>query len=428
MIESVQPERSLPFWALMAFLFVLFISPQSLIPALAPLHLALVAALLSVVAYLFDRINKHLPIVILSREMVIVFCLLGWVILTLPLSYWLGGSIGVLLDLYSKTLIIFWLLSHIVNSLPRLQWVAWGVSLMAVPIAMTALSHLAGGTFIAADEARIQGYSGPLTDNPNDLALTLNLFLPLSIALFLGSRTPALRAVLLVCIFLDVTAIIATFSRAGFLTLAVTCSLYLWILCSSRKWQWVFAAIYLVIAAVPFLPSGYLDRLGTITHIEADPTGSAQARWGDTMAAIKYVADHPLIGAGLGANTLALNEIRGPTWTEVHNVYLQYAVDLGIPGLILFLMLLRGCLKSAREAQDQAIHVPDSQKLFYLAQGIHISLIAFSVAAFFHPVAYHFYFYFIAGLALAARSITNVSRETEGGWTALTPVQYRRFS
>jgi hypothetical protein len=36
---------------------------------------------------------------------------------------------------------------------------------------------------------------------------------------------------------------------------------------------------------------------------------------------------------------------------------------------------------------------------------LRVSLIAFAVAAMFHPVAYHFYFYAIAGLAVAAASI-----------------------
>jgi O-antigen ligase len=102
-------------------------------------------------------------------------------------------------------------------------------------------------------------------------------------------------------------------------------------------------------------------------------------------------------------DALALNEVRGPTWTIVHNVYLQYAIDLGIPGLVLFVMLLRGVVRSARYAQ----HAGGARQsgLFHLAEGIRISLIAFAVAALFHPVGYHFYFYYFAGLAIAARTI-----------------------
>ena len=39
-----------------------------------------------------------------------------------------------------------------------------------------------------------------------------------------------------------------------------------------------------------------------------------------------------------------------------------------------------------------------------MAEGIKVSLTVFAIAAVFHPVAYQFYFYYMAGLALAARA------------------------
>lgn len=426
---DLQPRDSvLPFWGLLAFTFILFISPQSFIRALAPLHLAFATAALATLAYLIDRFRHGRPALEFTPETVIVLCLVGWAILTLPLSYWPGGSVGVLVGLYFKTLIVFWLLSHVVNTASRLRLVAWVLTLMAVPIALTAFVHLLSGDYIetgiAPDESRIVGYGAPLTGNPNDLALTLNLFLPLSVALLLGSRTPGVRAGLLLCVSLDALAIIATFSRAGFLTLSVTFITYLWTLIKRRGQHWVFLALFLAFAAVPFLPTGYLDRLSTIGSIESDPTGSAQARWRDTLAAVQYVAYHPLIGAGVGMDALALNEVRGPTWTEVHDAYLQYAVDLGVPGLVLFLLLLAKSVKGVDAAPPRPGREPGAEPFFHLAEGIRISLVAFSVSAFFHPVAYHFYFYYIAGLALAAKTIHAGAREEAVG--ALAPAE--RFS
>jgi O-antigen ligase len=84
----------------------------------------------------------------------------------------------------------------------------------------------------------------------------------------------------------------------------------------------------------------------------------------------------------------------------VHNTYLEYAVDLGLPGLTLFVLLLRGCWKSARATRRSA-----APELGQLAEGIEISLVGFAVAAFFHPAAYEFYFFYIAGLAVAARTV-----------------------
>lgn len=391
----------------MAFTFILLISPQSSIPALAPFRIALLTAGFAVVTYLFDRFIHRQPIVRLTRELWIVLFLVGWVVLTIPLSYWPGGSVAYLTETYLKTLIVFWLLSHVVTTLPRLRQVAWGLSLMTLPIALGALSQFfSGETRVGPPgSVRIAGYSAPLTANPNDLALMLNLILPLSIGLFFSNTKPAARAVLLGIIGLDMIAIVATFSRAGFLTLTVTLALYLGTIRRRGGGGWLFLGVVSLLAVVPFFIPGYTERISTITTITADPTGSSQERWRDILAALTYMMSHPVVGGGIGMNALTMAQMRGDTGREVHNVYLQYGMDLGIPGLVLFLLLLTGCLRLVRNVQRQSAQIPALYELHYLSQGIRISLIAFAVAGLFHPAAYHFYFYYFAGLALATTTI-----------------------
>ncbi|MGH8370234.1 MAG: O-antigen ligase family protein, partial [Gammaproteobacteria bacterium] len=142
--------------------------------------------------------------------------------------------------------------------------------------------------------------------------------------------------------------------------------------------------------------------------IQADRTGSAQQRWSSSVAAVEYIVSHPLTGAGIGMNILALNRIRGAAWVEVHDVYLVYAMELGIPGLIMFLLLLRGAFKNAHRAKVLSANDPESADFHYLAEGIGVSLLAFAVAAFFYPDAYQFYFYYFAGLAAAAKHIATI--------------------
>jgi hypothetical protein len=93
----------------------------------------------------------------------------------------------------------------------------------------------------------------------------------------------------------------------------------------------------------------------------------------------------------------------------VHSVYLEYAIDLGLPGLVLFLLLLVGSVRSAGRAARLAEAHPGGRELSILANGIRVSLLAFAAAAFFSPVAYHFHFYYFAGLALAALGIAESS-------------------
>jgi len=145
--------------------------------------------------------------------------------------------------------------------------------------------------------------------------------------------------------------------------------------------------------------------LSTITNLEQDKTGSALGRYNDLRLALDVVAHNPIVGVGIGQDMIALNQARGHfTWRSVHNVYLQYAVDLGIPGFLLFVWLHLLCFRSAWAVERRARSDPALARLGTLAAGVQVSLVAFFVAAMFHPIAYQFYFFSIAGLAVALKN------------------------
>jgi hypothetical protein len=397
------------FWALIAFTFVLLIAPQNIVPALRPLRVGMLAAGTGLAALVIDRLGRGVPITRLTPEIKLAAGLLAWAVVTVPLSYWPGGSIGVLTDLYLKTLAIFLLIANVVSTVDRLRKTAWALTLMTIPIALKGVENFLSGVYVRGglDQAvkRIVGYEAALTQNPNDLALLLNLVLPLTVALFLITPSAAARTGLFGIGALQAIAVVVTFSRAGFLTLATT--LVVLALTSAgrldRRWTW--GVLILAIVCVPLLPADYVSHLFTIADIDTDPTGSAQDRWAQQVAAVHYLAGHPLVGAGLGQNVLAMNEVLGPAWLMVHNAYLEYAIDLGLPGLVLFVLLLVASVRSAGHAARIGATSPGGRELGVLANGIRTSLLAFALAAFFSPVAYHFPFYYFAGLAVAARGI-----------------------
>jgi hypothetical protein len=397
------------FMAMVVFTVILLLSPQTWFPILGKLRLAFLAAGAAAALLLWKRWKGRESLLKLTPEMVAAMILLAWIVLTLPLSYWPGGSVAILTDLYIKALLAFWLLANIVTTVDRIRFLATVLILCTVPIAVTAFRHFAAGDFLATSHpaiGRISGYQAALTSNPNDLALMLNLILPLVIANFLSTTRPFIRLLYLAAIAINVLGVVLTFSRGGFLCLA-TIGLVYFVKLVRRPGSdraWAFAVLLLVLLSLPLLPSVYVNRVSTMTDIKADPTGSSQARIRDQVAAIHFVMKHPIAGAGIGMDILALNEERGPRWSMVHNAYFQYAVDLGLPGFILFLFLQWNVFRAVRSARRLAAPVPALRDLSYLAEGLEVSLIVFAVAALFHPVAYNFFFYYIAGLALAARS------------------------
>jgi O-antigen ligase len=286
---------------------------------------------------------------------------------------------------------------------------AWALVLCSIPLAATGIKNYLVGDVLSTRVpglVRIYGYMGGsgLVANPNDLALMLNLIIPIGGALVWSSRGAG-RAIAAGALLLSMVAVIVTFSRAGFLTLATSFVMFLAVLVRQRSSGAAIGLLLVALSVVPLLPSGYVDRLSTITDIDADRTGSAKGRWRDTYVALDVVAHNPIIGVGIGQDLIAMNEERGrDTWRRVHNAYLQYAVDLGIPGMLLFIWLHVMCYKSARAVEQRAATDPALTGLRDIAVGVQIALVAFAVAAMFHPIAYQFYFFSIGGLAVALKN------------------------
>ena len=397
------------FAGLLAFTAILIVSPQAWMPLLGTLRIALVAAAVAIVAELLDRAMNRRAFRRTPLAFKLVIALVSWAVLTVPLSYWPGGSVAALTDHFMKAIAFFWLLATVITSGRRLRTFLWLLVLASLPLSLTALQNYASGSFLRTPDGalpRIAGYTtagSGLAANPNDLALMINLLLPFAAALMLSARRWWLRGVAATALLLGVAGVIVTFSRAGFLTLAAMGLVGLLALARRRPLALLAAAVLLA-TGLTMLPQGYFERLSTITDIESDTTGSAQGRWNDTLVAMQVAARNPITGVGLDQNVLALNQERGATWREVHNVYLQYAVDLGLPGLVLFLALFVTLFRTAGRVRrtGRRRHCRD---VALAAGSVQVALVAFAVAAFFHPVAYQFYFFLAAGLALAVQNV-----------------------
>jgi O-antigen ligase len=393
------------FGALIAFTIILVASPQEYFPVLQPLRIALVAGLIALIACWAQRLQAGPePGRISSRAVTLAVCLLAWSAITIPASVWRGGSLDLLLTLFLKSVIVFWLLGVVVNTHGRLLTMVWTLSLLILPLAVTALRQYAAGEFVRA--GRIDGYADGIAGNPNDLALLVVIILPLTLALALASRRWLPRLVAAGLVVIGAAAVVATFSRSGFLVLATVALLYVISLVRRGAVVIGVAVLLLALAAVPLLPQGLGTRLATITDIESDATGSAQQRWRDMQIAADYVLHLPLVGAGLGMNVLVLNELRGPEWTQVHNAYLEYGMDLGVTGLLLFLALFYSVTAGAGRAARTLSRQPAPAVSAEIARAVQIGLLAFAVAALFYPVGYHFYFYYLAGLSVAVQRLS----------------------
>jgi O-antigen ligase len=271
-------------------------------------------------------------------------------------------------------------------------------------VALDGIRNYLTGNFY--QQGRIYGSDSAITANPNDLALTLNLALPLALALLQINQNKFKRLFFFSYLILATFAIFCTFSRGGFIVLVVIILLHLVKFFKTVGPKILVPAILFLILCGFLLPEGYTDRLEMIFDHSRDPTGSAVARKVHTFDAIEIILKHPLLGMGLNMHNLGLHDMSG-SWGVVHNVYLQIGADLGIPAMVAFMILLFKLIRKMQFIQKDPNIVAQSSEIAPLAQGIEISLIAFAVASLFHPVAYHFYFYYLAGYAVSLNRITS---------------------
>lgn len=197
----------------------------------------------------------------------------------------------------------------------------------------------------------------------NVLAGTLVIVIPLLFALLLafesleinrgphplrlksgGKDKPLLRRVvnvLLILLFLYIVGLLVlTQSRGGYLGLGVGLALVL-LLRWPRLWWLALPAVILAVLGVgQFGLSSILDQLSTDGTL-----GGWQSRLEVWSASYTAIGDFAFTGIGIGGFASVLPLLYPLPFDVVafphaHNLFLQVALDLGIPGLVAFLALL----------------------------------------------------------------------------------------
>jgi O-antigen ligase len=172
-------------------------------------------------------------------------------------------------------------------------------------------------------------------ENPNAFGEVLLLLLPLSFALILCARTWWGKALAVCSALMGCASIAMTYSRAAWIGLAVALLLFLFL------WnkKVLPAVILLALAGTLLLPDTVSNR---IVSIFSSSDTSTNSRFPYYQAAWSFIQDHPLLGGGLGSNTVRDLINKGnyfsgyDVFVHCHNVYLQVWCETGAVGLFAF--------------------------------------------------------------------------------------------
>ena len=371
---------------------------------LEPLRLTLVFSALAFVIMLASvpRWKPHE----LARHWIakLVLVLLLIMILGIATSIFPTRTIFFIRDAFVRTLAIAVMVWGVART-PK------GTRLMAKTIALG--STTAAG--LALWRGRHEGSGrllGAATYDSNDLALVINIAIPLAMWWMMDKRS-RMRWVMLPALPILLYASIETGSRGGFLGLgAILASLFYLAfrggvprLRPVAKWLLAVSII-----GFPLLPSSYRERVTGIFSDTDYNFSSPRGRINVWKRGLGYTARNPLLGVGAANFRTAEGRLSdyaiarggsGVKWSTAHNSYLQTLAELGIPGGIIFFVLIVRTFWTLLTWRSPPRAGPHDAAEDLFPPMLALSFAAYAVSGFFLSFAYNDNAYFMLALAAA---------------------------
>lgn len=242
-------------------------------------------------------------------------------------------------------------------------------------------------------------------DNPNNFAEILVMLLPLTLALFLNAETLRGKVAALGVFAAGLIAIGYTYSRSGWLGLALAVFLFL----ALQNWRIVPFALAAAVLALPFLPESIYNRFLTIGNMNDTST---RYRFAIYEATSHLMEDYWLTGVGLGSDVMTRAFATYPTMYDgnhpihTHNNYLQMWGELGLAGGLAYLaMVLRQVKRGVGAfyaAQNRKV-----KNLLSAAIGSFCGILLIGVAEYtwFYPRNMFLFFFLLALIAACVRLV-----------------------
>lgn len=206
---------------------------------------------------------------------------------------------------------------------------------------------------------RVSGFFG----HPTFFGALLSLLLPVGISHWLATKNRSHKIfhnISGIAIVFGVTALAATLSRSAWLALLVYSGIIFWKLFSKGQTKTIKKIILwtvgILIILMMFFGSQLLTRASTFSSLAS--LSSGRVRLDLMKQAILITGEFPLFGTGLNLFTQAMNahdlppEIKGFMY-PVHNTFLLFFSELGIPAGLLFLLFTAYCLLSSWKKAKQ---------------------------------------------------------------------------
>jgi hypothetical protein len=384
---------------LILFTVLLYARPNDLLP-IGTFPIVKIMTIGTLIAFFVERLLLGGPLSVMPRPFQYLLALGGLVVVSMPVGLDPSNSFDAFTDVFLKTLLVFLLMINVVTSFHRLRLMMEVTVLSGTFVAVISLSDFLQGNNLV-EGFRATGAVGGIFGNPNDLALALNVLLPLAIGLALSRPSPFTKLMYGGCAALLAVTSVVTYSRAGFLTMVIA-GVFLLIKVARRSpAAWAVGA--LAAAAIFATSPGRVFTLfegsgGTLSAAE-----SATARWDLVKRSIEVAGANPIrwiFGVGIGNFGIVSNHDQAN-----HNAFLQVFNEVGLPAMICYILFLFSVFRIMGVMSKRYRKARGHRQVWLTMITIQTSLIAYVVGSIFASVAFLWYVYYPAAFALCLQQI-----------------------
>lgn len=371
-------QESFAFWAICGYLFVEYVRPQSIYPAIDIIPWGATMVMLSAIGLLFDK-NRKWTSDPANKWMILFFIV---ILVSSHNAYWPEVS-WPRLELFYTWLIIYFLVINIVNTPKRFYIFLLIFCLASFKLSLHGAQVWTMRGFGFADWG-IMGPPGHF-QNSGELSIQMLCFFPIGYYLYqaLKNRVALWEKIILALFFITpVMTILGASSRGAQLALAVQC-IAMFYRQIFRPKVLVGVALFAYLA-LTFLPEEQKERF---TSMGDDRTSEQRLLYWEH--GIQMIKDHPYLGVGF-FNFVPYYESHHredmlyPKAELPHNIFIQIGTDVGLTGLAIYLLLLGRFFKRSNK------HIDDKDPIYIAAsKGIAFGMVGFVIAGQFVTVGYY---------------------------------------
>ena len=391
--------QTVAYAGLILFTILLYLRPNELLP-IGTFPIVKIMTIGTLAAFFVERLAQGAAFSVMPKPFKYLLVMAGLTLLSIPLGLDPAASFAGFTDLFLKILLVFLLMINVVTSFRRLRlMMEVTVLCAAVVAALTLFGYVQGKNMV--EDFRAAGALGGIFRNPNDLALAMNVLIPISVGLGLSRPNPLSKLLYFVCAAVLAMTVVITHSRAGFLTIAVAGAFFLVQL--SRRYPAAWGVGALAAAALLATSPGRIFTIFDASGGNATAAESASARWGLMMRSLEVAGANPirwLFGVGLeNFHIVSHKELVN------HNAYLQVFNEVGLPALIFYILFLASVIGITARIAKRYRKVRGYRQVWLMAIGIQTALVAYAVGSFFASVAFHWYVYYPAAFAVCLQQL-----------------------